>query len=246
MPDDRPVILLVDDQPSNLKVLAAMLRTDYRVKVATRGADALVMAAQDPRPDLILLDVMMPGMDGYAVCAALKASPATERIPVIFLTAKTDAGSETAALASGAADFIHKPVNPAVARARVRLQLMLRQRARDLERANAELARHRDRLEQRVRERTAELEASEAKFRVLVEQSMVGIFIQQDGRFRYANPALARIRGCASPEDIVGHLCTDFVVPEDRERIGAIARDMQDEGWLRFRARRGDGRSTGT
>lgn len=157
MQGERPVILLVDDQPTNLKALVAMLQTDYRVKAVTRGADALSLAAQEPQPDLILLDVMMPRMDGYAVCAALKDSPATTWIPVIFLTARTDAESETAALAGGAADFIHKPINPAVVRARIQLQLILQQRTRDLRRANAELARHRDHLEARVEARTLEL-----------------------------------------------------------------------------------------
>ena len=157
MMDERPVLLLVDDQPTNLKALAALLQQDYQIKVATNGADALILAAQEPRPELILLDVMMPRMDGYAVCAALGRAPVTAGIPVIFITARTDAESETQALAGGAVDFIHKPFNPAVVRARVRLHRTLGANTRALEDANAELARHRTQLEDLVRARTAEL-----------------------------------------------------------------------------------------
>lgn len=157
MMDERPVLLLVDDQPTNLKVLVALLQDDYQIKVATNGPDALTLAAQEPPPELILLDVMMPQMDGYAVCDALGRAPSTTRIPVIFITAKTDADSETRALAGGAVDFIHKPFNPAVVRARLQLHRMLRANTRALQEANAELERHRTHLEELVRARTVEL-----------------------------------------------------------------------------------------
>jgi two-component system sensor histidine kinase BarA len=143
MNDERPVVLIVDDEPLNLEVLADTLQADYRIKVATNGAAALTLAHLDPSPDLILLDVMMPDLDGYAVCAALKREPRTAAIPVIFITARTDPESETLALAGGAVDFIHKPINPPVVRARVRLHL--------------ELAQHRHRLEDLVQARTLEL-----------------------------------------------------------------------------------------
>jgi signal transduction histidine kinase len=112
------------------------------------------------KPDLILLDVMMPEMDGYAVCDALKSDPGTRAIPVIFVTARTDTDSETHALTSGAVDFINKPVNQAVVRARVALHLELERRARALAVANTELAQHRDHLEELVHARTRELAAA--------------------------------------------------------------------------------------
>ncbi|EIC21793.1 diguanylate cyclase (GGDEF) domain-containing protein [Thiorhodovibrio frisius] len=126
--DGRPLILIVDDQPVNLQLLAEVLDRQFHVMAATNGADALALARRAPYPDLILLDVMMPEMDGYAVCAALKRDPLTAMIPVIFITARNDAPSETRALAQGAVDFISKPINPTLVRMRVRLQLRLRQR----------------------------------------------------------------------------------------------------------------------
>lgn len=143
MPDTRPLILAVDDQPLNLKALATALDCDYAVQMVTTGPEALALARRPPYPELILLDVKMPQMDGYAVCAALKADPLTAAIPVIFITAQTDAASETAALHAGAVDFIHKPINPEVVRARVHLQ--------------RELVQHRHHLEVLVHARTLEL-----------------------------------------------------------------------------------------
>ena len=125
MNDERPVLLIVDDEPLNLEVLAGALEADYRIRVAINGREALELAHLDPSPDLILLDVMMPDMDGYAVCAALKREVFTAAIPVIFVTARTDPKSETQALAGGAVDFIHKPIRPPVVRARVGVHLQL-------------------------------------------------------------------------------------------------------------------------
>ena len=127
----RPKVLVVDDEPINVRIVYEALQGQYEVRFATSGREALAAASRDP-PDLILLDVMMPEMDGYEVCAALKAEPATGDIPVIFITARTDAASETRALSAGGVDFIHKPVNQAVLRARVRLQLELQRRAESL------------------------------------------------------------------------------------------------------------------
>ena len=123
-----------------------MLDDAHELSVATSGQQALALIANGLRPDLILLDVMMPEMNGYEVCEALKRDPATAGIPVIFVTAKDDPDSETKALACGGVDFIAKPVNKAVVRARVRVQL--------------DLARHRQELELRVHERTRELAAA--------------------------------------------------------------------------------------
>ena len=128
-----PNVLIVDDVPENITVLGAALRTQCGIRFATSGAEALAMVAKEA-PDLILLDVMMPGMSGPEVMTRLKADPAHREIPVIFVTAKTDTKSESEALRAGAADFIHKPINPEVVRARVNIQLQLSQHRRDLER----------------------------------------------------------------------------------------------------------------
>ena len=122
--DQRPRLLLVDDEPTNLQVLRHILQADYRLLFATDGERAL-QVAREQQPQLILLDIMMPGMDGYAVCRALKADPATAGIPVIFITALNDSQDETAGFDVGAVDYITKPVSPPVVRARVRTHLSL-------------------------------------------------------------------------------------------------------------------------
>mgnify|MGYP001233885486 FL=1 len=123
-PDQRPRLLLVDDEPTNLQVLRHVLQADYRLMFATDGARAL-QVAREQLPQLILLDIMMPGMDGYAVCRALKADPATAGIPVIFITALNDSQDETAGFDVGGVDYLTKPVSPPVVRARVRTHLSL-------------------------------------------------------------------------------------------------------------------------
>ena len=123
-------ILIVDDEPTNLHLLTGLLRPEFRVRAANSGENALRIAASEPRPDLVLLDVMMPAMDGYTVLARLRANPATRDIPVIFLTALAESGDEERGLQLGAADYITKPITPAVVVARVRTQLQAKQ-ARD-------------------------------------------------------------------------------------------------------------------
>jgi len=123
-PNNRPLILAVDDEASNLQLLRQILQDHYRLLFAKDGARALDLARQE-RPDLILLDVMMPGMSGYEVCAALKANPETAAIPVIFVTALTDTADELEGFEAGAVDYITKPVSPPIVRARVRTHLSL-------------------------------------------------------------------------------------------------------------------------
>ncbi len=125
--DLRPTILTVDDTRSNQEVLTSLFSRDYQVKVAGSGARALDIAQHSPHPDLILLDVNMPRMDGYEVCRRLQENPLTRDIPVIFVTAASDKESETYGLQLGAADYITKPLSPDIALLRVRNQLLLRQ-----------------------------------------------------------------------------------------------------------------------
>lgn len=123
-PPSRSVILVVDDTPQNLSIMHDVLEGDYIVKLANNGARALKIAATTP-PDLILLDIMMPDMDGYEVCRHLKADPATRGIPVIFVTALTDASNEQQGFDVGAVDYITKPVSPPLVLARVKSHLAL-------------------------------------------------------------------------------------------------------------------------
>lgn len=132
MPEEvQKTILIVDDSPENLSVLSELLQSAYFVRAATSGRKALRIANTEPRPDLILLDVMMPEMDGYQVFEQLRADPATSNIPVIFVTAMDNVEAELQGLESGAVDYITKPIVPPVMLARVRTQLEIKQ-ARDL------------------------------------------------------------------------------------------------------------------
>jgi diguanylate cyclase (GGDEF)-like protein len=139
-PGPKPKLLVVDDAPANIRVLRNLLLDEARVLFATSGRDALVTARSE-QPDLILLDVMMPDMDGYEVCRALKADPATRDLPVIFVTGLTEATDETRGLEAGAIDYITKPFVPAVVRMRVRNHLALRRVTNELHLLNAELLR---------------------------------------------------------------------------------------------------------
>lgn len=148
----KPSILVVDDAPDNLTLIASLLKDAYQVKVANNGEKALRIAGADNSPDLVLLDIMMPGMDGHEVCRRLKQDPATAHIPVIFLTARAEATDEEAGLALGAVDYITKPISPAILLARVRTQLQLKASADFLRDQNAF-------LESEVARRTRDLQA---------------------------------------------------------------------------------------
>lgn len=126
-------ILIVDDIPANIKVLGESLKADYRIRLATDGERALRMATSATPPDIILLDIVMPKMDGYEVCQRLKEDPTSKNIPVIFITAMAEEEDETKGLACGAVDYITKPFSLPIVRARVKTHL--------------ELKRHRDTLE---------------------------------------------------------------------------------------------------
>ena len=134
---ERPTVLVVDDTPDNLVLMSGLLKDDYRVKVANSGERALKIAISDNPPDLVLLDIMMPEMDGYEVCKRLKAYPATRRIPVIFLTAMAEVEDETKGLSLGAVDYITKPISPPIVLARVKTHLALKAAADFLHDKNA-------------------------------------------------------------------------------------------------------------
>lgn len=187
--DSPAKILVVDDTPLNIEILLDILENDYDLTVATTGQRALsLLNHEDYQPDLILLDVMMPVMDGYEVCQLLKKNANTCHIPVIFITSNTDVDNETKALASGAVDFIHKPINATVVRARVQLHL-------EMERRNAAL-----------KQSLFEIKEAQSQLQVLstaIEQSPISILIcTPDGAIQYVNPCFCEETGYAADEVI--------------------------------------------
>jgi putative two-component system response regulator len=150
--DDVPTILAVDDTPVNLSLITGLLKSHYRVKVANSGEKALRIAHSDMPPDLVLLDVMMPDLDGIEVCRRLKDDPRTRHIPVIFLTAMSKSEDERIGLEAGAVDYITKPISPPILLARVKTHLQLKAGADFLKDKNAY-------LESEVYRRTREVQA---------------------------------------------------------------------------------------
>ena len=149
---EMKTVLIVDDTPDNISVMTALLEDEYRLKVANSGERALAIARSANPPDLILLDIMMPGMDGYEVCRQLKSDPATRDIAVIFLTAKSQIEDERLGLELGGGDYITKPISPPILLGRVKNHLALKASADFLRDKN-------DFLEQEVERRTRELHA---------------------------------------------------------------------------------------
>ena len=148
----KPTVMVVDDTPDNLSLMNLLLKDHYTIRIANSGERALKLAATGNPPDLILLDIMMPGMDGYEVCRQLKADPKMRDIPVIFLTAKSDAEDEKKGLELGAIDYITKPISPAIVLARVKTHLSLKSSADFLRDKN-------EYLEAEVSKRTREVDA---------------------------------------------------------------------------------------
>ncbi|KPA12597.1 chemotaxis protein CheY [Candidatus Magnetomorum sp. HK-1] len=140
---NKQKILIVDDTPVNIRVLVEVLKNEYKLSIATNGKVALNYAQDENPPDLILLDIMMPELDGYEVCKLLKSEEHTRGIPIIFITAMSEEKNETLGLELGAVDYIVKPINPRIVQARVKTHL--------------ELKRHQDHLAELVKEKTSEI-----------------------------------------------------------------------------------------
>jgi len=124
--NNKPLILIVDDSPTNIQLLAACLKNDYRLKIATSGEQCLQLINDNIQPDLILLDVEMPGLNGYQVCEKLKEKDSTSSIPIIFVTGRQGDDDETKGLMLGAVDYITKPIRPAIVVARVKTHITLK------------------------------------------------------------------------------------------------------------------------
>lgn len=201
--DTRRTVLVVDDTPDNLSLMTGLLKDIYRVKVANGGERALTIAAASPCPDIILLDVMMPGMSGHEVCRRLKADPATAGIPVVFLTARSDQEDERIGLELGAVDYIAKPISPPVVLARVRNHLELK-RASDL------LRDHNALLEHEVQRRTRDLQA-------VRDATIVALASLAETRDNETGNHIRRTQHYVKvlAEELVGHSrFSGFLVPE--------------------------------
>lgn len=175
-------ILIVDDQPLNVNILGEILRTEYRVTVALNGEQALRLVKSTPQTDLILLDIMMPDIDGFEVCRRLKADASTREIPVIFVTAMTDEVDESMGFKLGAVDYITKPISPPLVQARIRTHLALYDHQRE--------------LEAMVNRRTEDLQiamerlvAERARFEWVVQTAEHGyVILNQEGMISFSNP----------------------------------------------------------
>lgn len=258
--EQKPCILVIDDTPENLSLMSELLREDYQVKLAPSGERGLQIAAAEPPPDLILLDIMMPGMDGYQVMQQLQADKATRDIPVIFLTALAGVDDERRGLDLGAVDYITKPISPSIALARVRNHLQLKM-VRDFmqyrnEYLNREVARRTRQLnaiqdvtiramaslaETRDNETGSHIRRTQAYVKLLAEQ------LRDHPRFRdFCTPAnidtlfksapLHDIGKVGIPDHVLlkpGKLTADeFEIIKQHPRIGrdAIARALADLG----------------
>lgn len=199
----RPTILIVDDAPENIDVLAGILSADYDIKVAINGPKALKIAAVKPVPDLILLDIMMPEMDGYEVCSRLKESEVTVKIPVIFVTAKIEIADEQKGLELGAVDYIAKPVSPPIVLARIKNHLALKQAQ--------------DHLEELVEQRTLQLNQ---KMKELEARDSLIQFQMQSPDIKSASREILRLTAEVLGEN---ELCLLFPGgPKDTLKIAAM------------------------
>ena len=237
---EKPLILVVDDVMVNVAVLSEMVISEgAEVRQADNGQAALLQARLLPYPDLILLDIMMPGMDGHAVLAELRKTPETRDIPVIFVTALADQQEEERGLREGAADYISKPVKFSVLIARVRAQL-------ELHRTRRLLANQKNWLEQEVARRSSENALLESRLKLAFESTGFGIWEhdQATGRNQW-NDSLCKLLGYAeSPASIAQSLA--LVHPDDLERVrqlGLRPENGRDEiDVAEFRVRHHDGR----
>jgi adenylate cyclase len=217
------VIVIVDDKPTNLGVVFDFLTdSGFKVLVAQDGESAL-QKVDYAHPDLILLDVMMPGIDGFETCRRLKANPLTQDIPVIFMTALSDTVDKVKGFSLGGVDYVTKPVQQEELKARVTTHLMLRNLQKKLEEQNKH-------LQQEIQEKqqmAESLRQAEEKYRSIFENSTEGIFqVTPDGKFITANPALARILGYSSPEELMTQITNIskqlYVDPMRRDDLAAL------------------------
>lgn len=232
---NKATILVVDDQPENIDVLSNILREDYKVKAAINGEKALQIIQQKEAPDLILLDIMMPGIDGYEVCQRLKENDSTRDIPVIFVSALQNIDDRLKAFTAGGVDYLTKPVQPEEVRARVRAHVQLKMMQQQLKQAN-------DELEQRVKERTLEVETayselhelykqiveSEDKYRCLLEAAPDAVILTNEkGEIELINEEGRRMFAY-SDDELLGHAIEMLIPPGIKEHARIRMEYMQN------------------
>lgn len=236
LPPDPATILVVDDNPTNLEVLYNALDANgYDVRVEIDGNNAIAQVQTQP-PDLILLDIMLPGLDGFEVCRQLKSDPRTHHIPIIFMTALTETTDKVKGFELGAVDYITKPFQQEEALARVRLHLQLRHLTNTLEVRNQELKKLTETLEDRVAERTQDLRQNQAYLKLLeraVSASNNGIVIVDaqtpDHPVQFVNPAFEKITGYSQAE-VVGRNCRFLQGPDsDQPGLTVIRNALKDQ-----------------
>ena len=232
--EQRATLLVVDDVPDNIHELVNVLKEEYRILVAASGPKAIELVQGPAPPDLVLLDIVMPEMDGYEVCRRIKATPEGNRIPVIFVSVVDGSLEKLRGFSIGAADYVTKPFDIDEVRARVRTHL--------------ELSRFQRFLEQLVEERTAALAESREKYRVLAEYSPNWEYwLAPDGRYLYVSPACAAVSGYR-PEGFLAdpELMQRIIAPEDagrwcEHRETALREPGAGGGTVNFRIRTRDG-----
>lgn len=224
---EKGIILIVDDTPTNLEVLLDLLETDgFKVVVAEDGERAIGLAEYAP-PDLILLDILMPGIDGFETCRRLKISSITQDIPIIFLTAVTDNIDKVKGLNLGAVDYITKPLNHEEVLARVnthfRLQSLTKRLTEQNERLEKEIQ-QRQQLEVEREQAFKALQSSEARFRRLIESNVIGVvFSRIDGTITDANDAFLQIIGYDRTDLETGNLNWQTITPPEYAHLNQIA-----------------------
>jgi len=248
-PLKKPLLLLVDDEPNNLRILAEALRYDYEIAIATSGAAALQFVEKDTLPDLILLDVMMPSIDGHEVCRTLKQHPSWRHVPVIFVSAATDSESETEGFRIGAADYIHKPFNRSVVLARIRSHLsihgMMDRLTQTASRLDASFENESHAAFSSATEAAEQLNPEAFLLDAVFNHAMEGIMVSDvQGVVRAVNPAFSRITGFDA-DDVVGkphdELCHELKRTEFTADVWERVRKMgQWRGELANRRKNGD------
>ncbi len=201
--ESKPIVLLVDDNPLNIDVLANALTNKYQIKVANNGLRALELVQGKTPPALVLLDIMMPDMDGYEVCLQIKALPILSRIPIIFVSAMTSTANKVYGFSIGAADYITKPFDVEEVKARVAIHL--------------ELSRLQHHFEQALSQRTSALKESREKYRILAEYSPNWEYwLNQQSEYLYVSPACVEVSGY-QPEEFITNagLMRSIVHPDD-------------------------------